>query len=420
MQYKNLSLTLLTSLALSSPAFAQSKNPPEHHQFPLHHQGKTVRKVALDYAGFIRWDGLYNTRQSVGVREGLLYFFPKAVKNNAQGVDENATSHINFLSVFTRGALKVSAPSVWGADVSGLIEADFFGHLNSTISNFRLRHAYFKLQWSQAELMFGQYWDSFTNVKFFPGVLNPGAGQPLQPFSRNPGIYFNWQPVPLFRMETALTMQRDAFAEFGAQNELQQNSGLPGVNLNLVLDGEMAQIGVGAMGKAIRPNLTSANLMSGGLQVFANSQIIEPLRIRARAVYGSNLADHQMLGGFVETDDGRFLNLNSWSSWLDIEYKLHRQWKLGLFGGYTGNLGTQGETGTGKTFTARFPDQAYSMFIAPRLIFEPTKALKFALETHWTQSMYATKFSNTIAPEIQAGDQAVNNLHVALIAMLKF
>ena len=83
--------------------------------------------------------------------------------------------------------------------------------------------------------------------------------------------------------------------------------------------------------------LTSDILPSGALQAFGNAQI-EKLRVRGRLVYGGNLADHQMLGGFVETNDGQFLNLNSWSSWLDFEYPLHPQWKLGLFGGYTGNV----------------------------------------------------------------------------------
>lgn len=411
-----LSLLLVGSTALSALAQTQA---PEQHNFPLNQEDKSVEQVTLDYTGFIRWDGFYNTRQSVGVREGLLYFYPKEVKRTEQGVDENATSQIDFLSVFTRGAMKVTAPPVWGAKLSGLVEADFFGHLNSTISNFRLRHAYFKLKWDTSELMFGQYWDTFTNVAFFPGVLNPGAGQPLQPFSRNPGIYYNWQPLEPLRLESALTMQRDAFSEFGAKNELQQNSGLPAANVNLIWDGNPVSVGVGAMGKAIRPTLTADNLFSAAGQLFANAQITDALRLRGRVVYGSNLADHQMLGGFVETNDGRFLNLNSWSSWLDAEYALTPQWKLGLFGGYTGNLGA-GVAAEAKTFTARNPEMAYTWFVVPRVIFDPSKHLRFALETHLTQSLYTTGYSPTLAPQAQEGDSAVNNAHIALIAMLKF
>lgn len=392
---------------------------PDQHQFPLHSQ-KTGSEFKLDATGFIRYDALYNTRQSVGVREGLLYFYPKPEELNADGFDENSVSELNMLSVFTRGALKMTAPRTLGAQISGLVEADFFGHLNSTISNLRLRHAYVNLEWDRVQLRLGQYWDLLTHVDFFPGVLNPGAGQPLQPFARQPGAYLRWQALDFLELDAGVSMQRDAFAEFGARNELQQNSGLPSAGLNLNFKTQALKAGFGFMGEAIRPALSEENLYGGALQAFAHWRPVEPLRVRARGVWGTNMASHQMLGGFVHTDDDRYLNLASWSTWLDVDYALNKQWKLGVFGGYTANLGTLGETATAQEFIARDPNMAHVFFVVPRLIFQASKNLRFALEVHWTEALYASAYTSTLRPDPQAGDAGVSNVHLAFVSMLMF
>lgn len=395
---------------------------PVQHQFPLHEQTRAEPGFSLEATGFVRWDGFFNTRQSVNVREGLLYFYPAPVKRNAAGIDENADPQINFLSVFTRGALRINAPEVLGAKLSGLIEADFFGHLNPTISNLRLRHAYTRLTWDGIELMIGQYWNLFSRIELFPGVLNPGAGQPLQPFSRNPGIYALWNPLPTLRLSAAATMQRDAFSEFGALNELQQRSGVPALNLDAAWVTPEFQAGFGLLGKAVRPEPGGANLFSGAGQIYAGWQPLEQLRLRGRFVLGQDLADHQMLGGIVKSDKG-WLNLVTLASWLDLEYKIAPQWRVGLFGGYTSNLGTLGPTGTTsdpKDFIARNPEQAWSVFVVPRLIFDPSEHLRFALELNWTSSLYASAWSPTLAPAPGASDAPVQNLHVALTSMLLF
>ncbi len=410
--------TLLTETVQTAQLSPPSA--PIQHQFPLHDTVQAKKDFSIDYSGFIRWDGFYNTRQTAAAREGLLYLYPSPVKLNDQQVDENADPQINMLSVFTRGAIKVQAPPIWGADLSGLVEADFFGHLNSTISNLRLRHAYLKLHWDHLEVMAGQYWDPFTQVDFFPGVLNPGVGQPLQPFSRNPGLFLNYLPMDQLRLSTAVTMQRDAFSEFGAKNDLQQHSGLPALSGSLTWLGDPVQIGVGALGKAIRPAAGANNLYSGAMQAFGNWKITDDLRLRGRVVFGSDLADHQMLGGFVQTNDDRYLNLSSWASWLDLEYAIAPQWKLGLFGGYTANLGTLGPEATAKTFTARDPEQAWSAFVVPRIVFDASKNLRLALELNWAQSLYTKSFSPTLQPQIAASDSAVDNLHFALTSMLLF
>lgn len=421
----------LSTFIFQSPVFAQSfpasappSSPPTSKDlpqtFPLS-ESKAKDSFAVDYSGFIRWDAFYSTRQPVSVREGLLYFYPQPEKLNAAGKDENADPFFNMLSVFTRGAMRISAPPLWGNNVSGYVEADFFGHLNSTISNLRLRHAYISFQGENTRLMLGQYWDVFTENNFFPGTINPGAGQPLQPFSRNPGAYFEWFPIKSLRVNSGLSMQRDAFSEFGALNDLQQHSGVPAASVSLTWKAfDNLKLGASAMGKAIRPAPTEENIYSGALQGFAEWQPIKPLRIRARGVWGTDMADHQMLGGFVKTKAGDYINLATASGWLDADYSLTDQWRVGLFGGYTANLGTLGETGIPDTFVARNPDQSWSMYIVPRVVYQANEHLRFSLEVNNTNSLYTKAYTNTIKPQISSDDKVLGNFHIALTSMLIF
>ena len=89
--------------------------------------------VANDYGiswyGFLRTDYIWDTRKSASVREDQLNLYPLDKSINAgDGNDANAVGQSNFLSVVSRLGVKVKGPDVWGAKVSGTLEADFFGN----------------------------------------------------------------------------------------------------------------------------------------------------------------------------------------------------------------------------------------------------------------------------------------------------
>ncbi len=60
----------------------------------------------------------------------------------------------------------IKGPKLWGAQTTGFIEMDFDSTADPLLGathNFipRLRHAMFRLNWPETELMFGQYWSMF-------------------------------------------------------------------------------------------------------------------------------------------------------------------------------------------------------------------------------------------------------------------
>jgi hypothetical protein len=410
----------LNELSFQSPTVTNDLPPMNNPQnLAIHQSESTANAWGIETSGFVRFDAFYDTRQNVGGREGLINLYPAAVKKNAEGIDENADPLLNFLSIFTRGAVKINSPDVWGAKVSGLIEADFFGHLNSTISNLRLRHAYMKMKWDSTELLLGQYWDPLTNIDIFPGIIAVGAGRPVQPFSRNPMIQVKYNPWQPFQLTGALSMQRDAFSEVDG-NILQEKSGLPAATLNAAYHFDAGQVGAGIHGKAIRPAAGVANIYSGAAQLFAKMTPLDRFTIQAKAIMGTDMADHQMVGGYVLTKQNTYQNLATVATWLDLDYYLNDLIQLGLYGGYTSNLGTLGASAEADKFFARDPNLAHAFHIMPRITLHPSKQLQFALELDWGRALYTSSYSASLQPQVQSGDNWVDNFRIGFTSMLRF
>jgi hypothetical protein len=80
----------------------------------------------------------------------------------------------------TRFNFTITGPTLWGAKTSGFLEVDLDqqGDLRQSASNAyvpRLRHAFFRLNWPETELLFGQYWGMFCN--FYPELIQDGPFQ---------------------------------------------------------------------------------------------------------------------------------------------------------------------------------------------------------------------------------------------------
>jgi hypothetical protein len=98
-------------------------------------------KPTLTWSGFVKAEGMYDTRQVVEAREGYLLLYPKKVVLDKNGEDINAHGSFNQYAMTARLTAKVTGPDVLGAKASVLIEGDFTGASNSENNSFRLRHA---------------------------------------------------------------------------------------------------------------------------------------------------------------------------------------------------------------------------------------------------------------------------------------
>ncbi|MFV5700878.1 hypothetical protein ACM55F_03305 [Flavobacterium sp. XS2P12] len=111
----------------------------------------------VKFSGFIRHDAVFDSRQTVDVREAAVVLWGKDVDFDANGKDRNSASKFQMLNVLSRAGVRVGAPDVLGAKTVGFLEGDFFGNAEGGINEFRLRHAYITLDWKKSQLGIGHF-----------------------------------------------------------------------------------------------------------------------------------------------------------------------------------------------------------------------------------------------------------------------
>jgi hypothetical protein len=409
------------------------------------------KEFGIKFSGFVKSDFFYDTRQTVNIREGHFLLYPAGENLDADGEDINARYNYNFLSIQTRLTGTISAPDAFGANVMGVIEADFFGNENanifSDVNGFRLRHAYAKLSWANTELMFGQYWHPLFIPGCFSDVISFNTGAPFQPFSRNPQMRIT-QKLDNFKLIGVLSAQRD-FTSPGGSASL-RNSGLPEIHAQVQYENKNVETkeeflaGLGGGYKVLLPllNTEKNNKKYSTDETVASISTTGFLKLKFKdftyklqGVYGENLYDMTMLGGYgvqevIDTNKNTvaytpFKTLSIWSEVMTQVDDL----QFGLWGGYTQNLGAKNsivyysnKVG-GSDVTIRGSDIKSIWRISPRVILTSGK-FNFALETEYTNAAYAVKNSSgdllRDAKGVIMETKNLSNLRVLFAVILKF
>lgn len=149
---------------------------------PLTAQAKTEFVLG----GYIRMDAMWNSQQ--GINYALTAY--SARSNVANANHGRLTMNANA----TRFNFTIKGPELWGGKVTGFIEADFDGGDGTNVARnaagaqaswvaanessfnqakLRLRHAMFKIAWTDREIIFGQFWS--MNSELIPDVADSGA-----------------------------------------------------------------------------------------------------------------------------------------------------------------------------------------------------------------------------------------------------
>ncbi len=371
----------------------------------------------IKFSGFVKNDFFYDTRQTVNIREGHFLLYPAGRNYDEFKNDLNAKPSFNFLSIQTRLTGKVSAPDVWKAKATAVVEADFFGNENTSFSDlngFRLRHAYGKLAWQKNELLFGQFWHPLFIPGCFSGVISFNTGAPMQPFSRNPQIRAV-QKFGKFSITEVIAAQRD-FTSPGGSAAL-RNSAIPDMHLQFAFEsinkesGTEFLAGLGGGYKFLKPLLWTekagkkyeTNEMVPGLSATAYFKMkISKIGFKFQGIYGQNLFDQTMLGGYAisrvkdtVTNAVEYTSLNVMSYWAEFQ-TFGKKVQFGIWGGYSQNLGSLDTiyaytNNVGGTLaTARGNDIHHVWRVSPRVVFIAGR-FNFALEAEYTNAAYAVK-----------------------------
>jgi len=367
----------------------------------------------ISFSGFVKNDAFFDTRQTVNAREGHFLLWPATEKMDENGDDINAKSSFNILAVQTRLSGTIKGPDAFGAKTSGKIEGDFFAQANDNINLFRLRHAFVNLNWGNTQLLFGQYWNPMLITSCFPGTVAFNTGVPMQPFARNPQIRLTHN-FGDFKLIAAALSQRDYTSRApDPSSEYLRNSVTPDMHLQLHYNQSMLNAGAGIAYKTIMPRIaTDENIKTdetvGGLSAIAFAKLsLEPVTIKFEAVSGQNIPDVLQISGFaVEsinglTDERTYTPIRNLSLWTDMHTN-GEKFQLGLFAGFTKNMGVNGEV------YGPAPDRSDHIYgfgtnieslyrISPRVIFNSGKT-RFALETEYTSATFGADFDENAVP----------------------
>ncbi len=347
-------------------------------------------------SGFVKTDYWIDSRTVVGAREDLVHLFPANINPDINGRDLHADRSFNYSAIASRVAAQISGPDAFGGRVTGLIEADFTGVTNQDINGLRLRHAFVRIHWETFDLLMGQWWHPMFVTEVFPTVAALNTGAPFQPFIRNPQLALSYDRGKT-RWQFALIGQRDNASDgpVGPSSDYIRQAGIPNAHIQWTVYTREGIFGLAADYKVLRPEKVSSlgyytNERMGNYAFMAYGRLRPGLwDIKVKSIYGQNMSEHLMLGGYGEsvidpvTGVASYTPINHLFAWLNILYGERVQG--GVFMGYAHNYGSRHEI-SGRYF-GRGSDIAYVYRMAPSFTVNSGR-LSMCAELEYTVAAY--------------------------------
>lgn len=362
----------------------------------------------IKFGGFLKTDVIMNTRKNLDIRDGELYFYPLRENKDANGDDINEVLNVNMLSFQSRLIGNITAPDFLGAKVSGTLESEFFGTTDGDINGMRLRHAVIKLDWGTSKLFIGQYWNPLFFEDAFPKVIQYNTGAPYIPFTRNPQIRYILAPTEELEFNLTAMSQRDftSVGPNGGSVEYLKFSGIPMMNFGFRYKPSSALfLGGNAQYKVLKPRTATTKGFKTDETVAgitANAAIkVSPSKdffATIEGTYAQNGTDLLLQGGYIgvvtdaSTGLEKYYATNNLSVAFDTQYGT--KWMIGLFAGYSMNMGFSEEQTSAFTFYGRSADIDNMMRISPRLMYRDG-SVQLGAELDYSSVAYGTVNAKT-------------------------
>ncbi|MCX6307657.1 MAG: hypothetical protein NTY32_02110 [Bacteroidia bacterium] len=325
-----------------------------------------IKAPSYKLYGFVRSDYTLDSRKVYSSAQELFSLYPMYRDMNTAGVDLNAIPSTSMSSITTRIGFNFNMPTDFlGAQkASSKIEMDFTG--TPVFMNLNIRHAYTQLQWEHSSLLVGHTWHPMFTLGVVPSVFSLNTGALFQPYNRSPQIRYDYL-IRSIRLTAAAIYQLQN-ASVGpdptaptttlGSNIFQRNALVPEWYVSLETKTEHLLVGLGGEYKSIMPNryFTDAsgvkqvnkNILRTPALMLYGTLTFKKLTISAKGILGQNLSEMFLIGGYVVTPDNTYIASNSMTSFVQFNYGMKHQ--VGLFGGFSKNLGPSNDQPTGSSF----------------------------------------------------------------------
>jgi hypothetical protein len=365
--------------------------------------------------GFIRSDYTLDSRKILSGNQDVFSLYPMYRDLNASGEDLNSTPSTSFTSITTRFGFNFSIPTdfLGVKKASGKIETDFSGAPNYTL--LRIRQAYTQLNWEHATLLVGQAWHPMFTLGSQPTVISLNTGALFQPFNRSPQVRYDYlvkniklTAAAIYEMHyTSVGPDATTPTTNASTFTFQRNALLPEMYVGIESKTENLLIGLGGSYKSIMPNRyftdntgvkhVNTSILSTPAAMLYGTYTSGKLTVTAKGVLGQNLANLNFIGGYAITPDNKYIPYNNLSTFLQLNYGVTHQ--VGLFGGFTKNLGPSKDLPTGSNFYGMGVDKANTTsekIISDIYRISPTycynfKNWKLGVELEYTNAAWGTR-----------------------------
>ena len=371
----------------------------------------------IKISGYIKAEGIFDTRQNLTVRDGHFLFYPLNKMPDVLGRDINARGDFDEYAIQTRLRFEAFGPDVYCMQTRSYIEGDFFGRTDDTLDSYRLRHAYLELEASDVTFLAGQTWHPMTIPVEAPDTIGFNSGSPIAPFAREPQFRMVYQTESLDVLGYAGGfVSRRYSGPIGLSNKYFRDSIMPNFHFQTRIKWDTAQNYIGAGIDIMRtvPRLVS-NLNYKEVNPFnALSAILysrfhyNNIVLYSKFTYAENADVWDMIGGFAvhtqdpSTDIRTYIPLRTVSFWSELIF----QGKIepALFMGFVKNLGASEriiqQIGEEQTVYGLGTNINTVFRAAPRLRIY-IKAFVLGAEVEYTRATYGTlndfgKVENTI------------------------
>lgn len=417
-----LSLTVLSLTALYAQETENERTMPE-----------------INFSGYIKGDFFIDSRQNVTARENMVLLYPKAALPDENGSDINDVANFQFIPFASRLTAKLTGTRILNARVTGTLEAEFFGTIDLNANGLRLRHANVLMEWeSGVSLLMGQAWHPMFITECYPTTASFNTGMPFNPFARNPqlGLYYRTENVQ-YSVSAMSQLDFKSAGPVGGSTEYLRNSGMPELagKILYVSDNRQFSLGAAAAWKQLRPRLSGTGGMKvnekvGSASLIGFSKFTSGLTtIKVAGIVGQDMFHLMMLGGYAVRADNSYTGedlfdqqleytpTGTFSTWGEFIYG--KKWELGVFGGFTRNLGagddvdmTRGEP----VYYARGSDVNYIFRVSPRVSYNVNN-IRIGTETEYTKAAYAETFDTAGKPQ---GNDPAGNMRILLFVFYYF
>lgn len=362
--------------------------------------------IKIDISGYIKAEGIFDTRQSFTIRDGHVLFFPLNRLPDVNGRDINHRGDFDEYAIQTRLRFEAFGPDIGCMKSRSYIEGDFFGTTDDTLDSYRMRHAYLSLESEEFDFLAGQTWHPIYFPVEAPDTISFSTGTPIDPFARSPQfrlVYHDSQfdiIGALCGVDVALP-----FGPLGPSNKYFRDSIMPNLHLQGRIKWDCSQqfIGAGVDIMRITPRLVS-NLNYKDVSPFnALSAIVYSRFVYNNIVlynkfcYAQDAAIWAMIGGYAvhsvipETDMRTYVPLRTISFWSELIFQ--GPIEPALFIGYVKNIGAK------KTIIQSIDDEktVYGLGTSIKTIFRASPRIRWYIksfvmgaEVEYTRASYGS------------------------------